>query len=84
MEDLPMEGNFFFWGGGLGELYAAKLLATRGVYSQAFDGEFEGMLPRENFFKWCNFVRFGAYFHNFFTLKKSKNIHFLYKNNDKL
>ena len=27
---------------------------------------------------------FGAYFHQSFTFKKSKNIHFLYKNNDKL
>ena len=29
-------------------------------------------------FEWCNLVRFGGYFHNFFTFIN------LYKNNDKL
>ena len=41
-------------------------------------GGFGGMLLREHFFKWCNLVRFGACFHNFFTLKKILNNHFLY------
>ena len=68
--------------GGLGELHALKRLATHGVAKRLLGG-MEACFP-ENFFKWCNLVRFGAYFHKFFTLKKSKSIHFLYKNNDKL
>ena len=52
-------------------------LATRGVAMRLLGG-FEGMLPRKNF-QWCNLVRFGAYFHKFFTFKKSKNIIFLQK-----
>ena len=36
--------------------------------------------PRK-FFKWCNLVRFGAYFHKNFTLKKSRRIHFTHKHN---
>ena len=56
------EPTIFFLGGGL---------ATRGVAMRLLGG-FGGMLPR-NFFEWCNLVRFGEYFHNFFTFKKSKN-----------
>ena len=47
-------------------------------------GGFGGMLPRENNFEWGNLVHFGAYFHEIFNLKKSNNIHFLYKNIGKL
>ena len=48
------------------------------LLKQAFAiGGFGGMLPRENCFEWCNLVRFGAYFHKIFTLKKSKDIHYL-------
>ena len=43
-----------------------------------------GMLPRKKIFELCNLVRFGAYFHKFFTFKKSKNFLFFYKNNYKL
>ena len=50
-------GDYFFWGGACD---AMRLL-----------GRFGGMLPRKKFFEWCNLVRFGAYFHNFFTFKKS-------------
>ena len=39
-----------------------------------------GMPPRENFFKWCNLVRFGVYFDQILSLKNFKNYHFLYKN----
>ena len=53
-------------------------LVTRGVAMRLLGG-FEGMLPRKCFFEWCNLVRFGAYFHKFFTFKKSKNIIFLQK-----
>ena len=66
------QGGQLFWG-----------LATPDVAKRLLGG-FGGMLSRINFFEWCNLVRFGAYFHTFFTFKKSKNIHFLYKNNDKL
>ena len=48
-------------------------LATRGV----------AMRLLEKMFEWCNLVQFGAlygaYFHNFFTFKKSKNIIFYTK-----
>ena len=62
---------FFFLGGGWGP-------ATRGVAMRLLGG-FEGMLPRKKNFELCNLVRFGAYFHKFFTFKKSKNIIFLQK-----
>ena len=43
-------------------------------------GGFGGMLPRENFLRWCNLVRFGVYFDQILSLKNFKNYHFLYKN----
>ena len=43
-------------------------------------GGFGGMLPRENFLKWRNLVRFGVYFDQILSLKNFKNYHFLYKN----
>ena len=43
-------------------------------------GGFGGMLPRENFLKWCNLVRFGVYFDKILSLKNFNNYHFLYKN----
>ena len=43
-------------------------------------GGFGGMLPRENFLKWCNLVRFGVYFDQILSLKNFNNYHFLYKN----
>ena len=49
-------------------------VALRGVAARLLGGS-EGMLPREKFTKWCNLVRFGAFFHNFFTLNNSKYIH---------
>ena len=42
-------------------------------------GGFGGMLPRENFLKWCNLVRFGVYFDQILSLKNFKNYHFLYQ-----
>ena len=53
-------GSIFFWKS-VGE--AARLL-----------GGFGGMLPRENFKKWCNLVRFREYFAKIL----SKNGHFFY------
>ena len=44
--------------------------------SHAFAREVRGHASPNFFFEWCNLVRFGAYFHNFFTFKKSKNIVF--------
>ena len=43
-------------------------------------GGFGGMLPRENFLKLCNLVRFGVYFDQILSLNNLKNYHFLYKN----
>ena len=60
--------TIFFFGGGACDAWR----------SHAFARGFGGMLPR-NFFEWCNPVRFGAYFHKFFTFKKSKNIIFFTK-----
>ena len=62
--------QLFFWGGGG--------LATRGVAMRLIGG-LGGMLPRKKNFELCNLVYFGAYFHKFFTFKKSKNIIFLQK-----
>ena len=65
-----MGGQLFFLGG--------WGIATRGVAMRLLGG-FGGMLPRKFFFELCNLVRFGAYFHKFFTFKKSKNIIFFTK-----
>ena len=42
-------------------------------------GGFGGMLPRENFLKRCNLVRFRVYFDQILSLFFFKNYHFLYK-----
>ena len=42
-------------------------------------GGFGGMLPRENFLKRCNLVRFRVYFDQILSLFFSKKCHFLYK-----
>ena len=44
-------------------------------------GGFGGMLPRENFFKRCNLVRFRVYFDQILSLFFFKNYYFLYKKN---
>ena len=56
--------TIFFLGGGACDAWRRHAFA-RGVRGHAS--------PKKNF-EWCNFVRFGAYFHNFFTFKKSKNV----------
>ena len=43
-------------------------------------GGFEGMLPRETFFKWCNLVRFSVYFDHILSLKNFKITLFYIKN----
>ena len=40
---------------------------------------FGSMLPRANFLKWCNLVRFRVYFDQILYLFFFKNYHFLYK-----
>ena len=45
----------------------------------ALVGGFGGMLPRENFLKRCNLVRFRVYFDQILSLFFFKNYHFLYK-----
>ena len=47
--------------------------------SCALLGGFGGMLPRENFLKRCNLVRFRVYFDQILSLFFSKKCHFLYK-----
>ena len=69
MQDLP--GGHSLGGGRLGKLHGAKRLSTRGV-AKRFIGVFGGTLSRENIFNWCSLVRFGAYCHNFFTIKNLK------------
>ena len=44
-------------------------------------GGFGGMFPRENFFKWCNLVRFRVYFDQILSLFFSKNAIFYIKIN---
>ena len=44
-----------------GNLHGAKRHAARGEATRLLGG-FGGMLPRENFKKWCNLVRFREYF----------------------
>ena len=39
-------------------------------------GGFGGMLPRENFLKWCNLVRFRENFAKILSKKSFKNSHF--------
>ena len=60
---------FFFLGGGACDAWR----------SHAFAREVRGHASQNFFFEWCNLVRFGACFHNFFTFKKSKNIIFFTK-----
>ena len=61
--------NYFFFGGGL---------ATRGVAKRLLGGS-GACFPKNILGEWSNLVRFGAYFHKFFTYKKSKNIIFFTK-----
>ena len=56
--------GFYFGGGGgqifldkWGYLHGAKRHAARGEATRLLGG-FGGLLPRENFLKWCNLVRF--------------------------
>ena len=77
----------FHFGGGFkiflekwGYLHGASRHAARGFATRLLGG-FGGMLLRENFLKWCNFVRFREYFAKILSKNNLKNSHFLYKNN---
>ena len=84
MQDLPRGPRPSVLGGWASCMPRSDLIATHDVAMQAFAKGDRGHALIEKKNKWCNLVRFGAYFHNFFILKKSKNVYFLYKNNDKL
>ena len=47
--------------------------ACRGM---ALLGGFEGMLPRENLYKWCNLVHFDIYLDQIFYFKKFQKVPF--------
>ena len=53
--------------------------ACRFAMPCALLGGFGGMLPRENFLKRCNLVRFMVYFYQILSLFFFKKCHFLYK-----
>ena len=61
MQDLTRGWGNYFWGEGACDALRSHAFA-RGVW--------EHVSPK-NFWEWCNLVRFGAYFHKFFTFKKS-------------
>ena len=63
--------NYIFFGGG-------GVLATRGVAKRLLGGS-GACFPKFFGGDLCNLVRFGAYFHKFFTYEKSKNIIFFTK-----
>ena len=67
--------NFFF---GFGNLHVAKRHAAHGEAMRIARGV-RGMLPRENFLKRCNLVRFRVYFDQILYLFFFRNYHFLYK-----
>ena len=60
---------FFFWGGGACDAWRSHAFA-RGV---------RGHASPKICFEGCNLVRSGAYFHNFYTFKKSKKYYFFTK-----
>ena len=86
---MVIRGVARIWEGGgnnsffrFGMLNVAKRHAAHGEAMRALLGEFGGMLPRENFLKLCNLVRFGVYFNPILSSKFIKNYHFLYKRNN--
>ena len=72
----------FHFGGGVqnfsekwGYLHGAKRHAARGEATRLLGG-FGGMLPRENFKKWCNLVRFREYFAKILSKNNLKKLSF--------
>ena len=76
-QDLGGGGARIFFSD-LGNLHLAKRHAAHGKAMRIARG-FGGMLPRENFLKRCNLVRFRVYFDQILSLFFSKKCHFLYK-----
>ena len=62
-------GNYYLGGGAGCDMW----------HSHAFARRVRGHASPKKKFYWCNLVRFRAYFHNFFTFKKSENIIFIQK-----
>ena len=58
---ISFRGGFKIFLEKWGNLHGAKRHAARGEATCLLGG-FGGMLPRENFKKWCNLVRFREYF----------------------
>ena len=58
---ISFRGGFKIFLEKWGNLHGAKRHAARGFATRLLGG-FGGMLPRENFKKWCNLVRFREYF----------------------
>ena len=64
-------------GDNIGEKYTSRLRdVLRDAKRHALLGGFGGMLPRENFFKWCNLVRFGVYLDQVLSLQNFINYYF--------
>ena len=70
-------------GGGGQEFFFSDLgicMSLRMAKPCALLGGFRGMLPRENFLKRCNLVRFRVYFDQILSLFFQKNAIFYIKN----
>ena len=75
-QDLGGGARFFFSDLGI---CMSRSDMLRMAKSCALLGGFAGMLPRENFLKWCNLVRVRVYFDQILSLFFFRNCHFLYK-----
>ena len=65
-------------GDNIGEKYTSRLRDVLRFAPRLARG-FGGMLLWENFFKWCNLVRFDVYLDQILSLQNFKSYHFLYK-----
>ena len=68
---ISFRGGFKIFLEKWGNLHGAKRQAARGEATRLLGG-FGGMLPRENFKKWCNLVRFREYFAKILSKKYFK------------
>ena len=75
-----MQGRPQDLGGGGGQEFFFVRFGNLHVAPCALLGGFGGMLPRENFLKRCNLVRFRVYFYQILSLFFSKNAIFYIKN----
>ena len=74
-QDLGGGGGQEFFFLRFGNLHVAKRHAAHGE-AMRFARGVRGHAPRENFYKWCNLVRFGAYLDQIFYFKKVKKVPF--------